>query len=116
MGNVRFWIYWNGTYSRVTMRPGGTFELSQGGPTDEGWNWTRERYTFDGEVVTSECADEGCDCDGRLDRYSEWVCPVSDLAIRPGHEDYEESRGLMLPEWQKASAYQRDYAAEAAGY
>jgi hypothetical protein len=54
--------------------------------------------------------DGGCDCDGRLDRYSEYECHVRELDAR--HLENE----LYLPNWKLLEASQRDYTAEAMGY
>lgn len=113
MANARFWYYHKGSHVKLTMAKGDILEFHEGGPTDEGYHYRTTVLEFDGEVVHMEHHSESRDCDGRLDRDSECFCPLSDLHLHTV-DDYPE--WPTLPLWQRGSASQRDYAAEAMGY
>ncbi len=114
--NARFWVDWNGTYSKITIPVGQRVEFCCWTRTDEGWASENRRYTNTGHSVELDIWDCGCDCDGRLDRFTSLVCGLDQLKAREGCDEYEESRGLLLPVWDRVSASQRDEEAEKAGY
>ncbi len=114
--NARFWIWANG-WVKITLRPGQRLTHESGGPTDEGFSYTAETWTHEGDHVRSEWEVNASDCDGRLDRGGASCCPLDKLRARDMHaEGFQENVGIFAPEWQDAGRYQRDYAAEAAGY
>ena len=108
---ARFWVMYKGSMVKLTLIPGQTVELVEGGPMEEGYCYERTKLEFDVETVCREWVSESRDCDGRLDHYQDSYCPVSELNSR-------ELFGvnLMLPEWRWGSASQRDYSAERMGY
>jgi hypothetical protein len=108
--NARFWEWINGGRVKITLRPQQTLEWQRCEPADEGWHSLRQRWTHDGDGVENEYISESLDCDGRFDSGGESRCPLADLAT------VEAGDGFMVPDWQKADAWQRDHAAEAAGY
>ena len=69
-------------------------------------------------AVVCEWSETGRDCDGRYERGGELFCPLADLAARDAHWAFpiRENVGIRAPVWQRATSYQRDHAAEAAGY
>jgi hypothetical protein len=68
--------------------------------------------------VVCEWYETGRDCDGRYERGGELVCALGDLAGRDAFAEFPiaENAGIKAPEWRRATGYQRDHAAEAAGY
>lgn len=82
-----------------------------GGSTDEGYSYTTFEFTLEEGLVRLEISNASQDCDGRMDSYRELVCPLDKLEDVIGEDD-----GVESPDWQSVDAYQRDYAAEAAGY
>jgi hypothetical protein len=124
MRNARFWVYINGGPVKLTLKPGQKLEWSEAHMTDEGWRSEYHSWEHGGDFVWSSMNCLELDCDGRLDRYGDWSCPLENL--KSGHvvtpwdgasrEEVECYADVVYPEWQKESASQRDYAAEAAGY
>lgn len=109
---ARFWVDYKGSPTRLKLAIGQTVNLSSGGPTDEGYHWRSEQYTFDGRAVI--CLDhvDARDCDGRMTRTIEVSCPFSKLST--GWHDTES--GATFPQWQQQDYRQRDFSAEAMGY
>lgn len=119
--NYRFWVWWNGQWTKLTLRPGQSLSVHEFHYHEEGWSRTSERWEHVGDGVYNEHSDEGKDCDGRLDRYSEWFCPARNLRARDMMDpdcpnQFSENIGIFAPEWEKVSASQRDQYAELAGY
>lgn len=116
--NARFWIWTVSGWVKITMRPGESLGFSRGGETDEGWHWECETYYHDGDSVQCQMRSEGRDCDGRIDHFWEGACPLENLSARDMEliNPCAENIGIFAPEWQRVSAGQRDYQAEAAGY
>lgn len=117
-GNARFWVYWNETWCKITLRPGETLELSEAHNHDEGWRSTVETYEHDGERVNYSIDTDGTDCDGRLSASRNGYCELGQLMdVLPNEYLIEDGNAdVMRPNWQEGSASQRDYAAEASGY
>jgi hypothetical protein len=107
---VRFNYWVKDRFEVIVLADGEQREFREGGPTDEGYNYTRYRFTNEGDLVRLEIENTGSDCDGRLDTYAERVCPIKDLA------SYKTPDGTMVPSWVRVQDFQRDYTAEAAGY
>ena len=124
--NARFWTWVNDGWVKITLRPDQSLSHHTGGATDEGFSYTVETWSFDGQLVECETNTTARDCDGRLDNTSIYVCPVADLRARDVYEESigwsveagpeESNRGIFAPEWKRRTAWQRDYEAEAAGY
>lgn len=111
--NARFWIWWNGTWVKITLKPGcEPVRLFRGGRTDEGWTSETLQYEWMGENILMSYESDGCDCDGRLSRSGTSVCHLSQLKARC--DEYTD--GLNVPVWVKGESSQRDYTAERAGY
>lgn len=112
MTTARFWTMHRGDYVKLALRPGQSITLSEGGPTDEGWSRRDDTFTHEGDRVVREWEEDGVDCDGRLRAGGVLVCPVAELRSHVGCDD---APGLF-PAWREGDRWQRDYAAEAAGY
>ena len=120
--NKRIWVYWNGTFSKITVRPQHDEDtpicLYTGSDTEEGWETRREFYWLDCYgTLRSEVVDDGVDCDGRLTHH--WRGFVRGLAVHMPYAEEDrvfQGKPVLLPAWEKISAGQRDYSAKAAGY
>lgn len=124
MRNARFWVHINGGPVKITLKPGQRLEWSEGHYTDEGWSSEGHVWEYEDHFVFEHIEHDGCDCDGRLTQVSSWLCNVE--LLKAGHKPYcdewltAEEREfyveVVYPQWQRVSANQRDYAAEAMGY
>lgn len=128
--NARFWESHNGSWVKLTLRPGDTFYTREGGATEEGYSVTHSEYAFDGKTVTRESHTDSRDCDGRMSHTTLTRCRVRKLASRAPYVDrdfvatardtFDETYcpvpGAMLPMWERIDTRQRDYSAESAGY
>lgn len=112
--NARFWVYWNGGWVKLTLRPRQTLRAFEFHHTDEGWSSESEEWFFDGSTVWREWSSCGCDCDGRLDRYGEDQCPLHLLHDCESVDSFEN--GIKYPSWERVTAGQYDQNAELAGY
>jgi hypothetical protein len=95
-------VFANGSYVRITLKPGQSLKHYQYRPTDEGWESEGQYWEHCGDRIEHDWLTDGADCDGRLCRGGRLVA----LSLK--------SSGF--PNWQEADTYQRDYAAESAGY
>ena len=123
---AKIWIWRNETLSRLTLADQCSVNLYQGGPTDEGYHYEHDRYTYDrttGRVYLA-WSTEGRDCDGR---HRQTGCHYCDL-----HGAYHEphdwnNQGELVPtgtppdqwppvwiEYRAAEVY--DEYAQRAGY
>lgn len=116
-GNARFWNWCPGGWVKITLRPGQELSYAVHQRTEEGWSAQGETFRHDGDRVTCEWWNDGADCDGRLSREGECSCPLDRLAVevRSSSED-RETRDILAPAWERGTAEQRDYQAEAANY
>ena len=117
MKNERLWIDWNGSFSKVTVKPGKPVTMYRRSATDEGWSSEGKTLFIEEGVVYEQAETAGRDCDGRSSTY--WEGYASTDATRvPYHREDREFMGkpVLLRTWTKVEAGQRDYTAEAAGY
>lgn len=120
MTSIRIWIYWNDGIVRITVREDKPVYLYKGGRTDEGWSAHEERYSIEDGQLKREVRDSGSDCDGRHEQgfVDYWIPELGlvncvEIDSQGNCKEVSEQR----PDWQDANdIYQRDYAAEAAGY
>ena len=109
-----FLIYWQGSIKPIVLRPGESCELSHWAPHDEGWSSEGVTFTHEGDVIRREWGTDGRDCDGRMTRGGEDICPLDQLQAR---EAYGFDLPFRLPEWQEEStAPVYDEYAQAMGY
>ena len=120
---ARWWEPVNGSWVKITLRPGQSLTHHTGGETEEGYSYTTEQWDFDGRTVERFSFTRSMDCDGRGSSEYGQSCPVERLGTgphlwlgwNPDHTDrIDPSR--RRPDWQDDRASQRDYSAEAAGY
>lgn len=111
---IRFWVYANGTYSRVTLRADQSLEHCEGGPTDEGFHYAASTWWYDRDagLLRRNYYSRSRDCDGLYEDHAEMVCPIADLAAHDGYS----APWIKLPLWQLRDEYRRDHSAERAGY
>lgn len=131
--NARFWVWAAaGGWVKLTLRPGQELEHHSGGPCDEGYSYTREKWTHEGDHVRAKWETNASDCDGRLDQGGASCCPLDQLRARDMHAEeqgraaywgddptkpeFNGNAGIFAPEWTERRRFQRDHAAEAAGY
>ena len=119
---IRFWIYWRDGVVKISVPFGESVTIGYGGPTDEGWSRYTETFTHDpsDDTITREVVSDGVDCDGRLTHATESIWKRGG-AMDPMFEfaddgEMIELAGIVQPDWELSDRYQRDYAAEAAGY
>lgn len=96
--NARFWIYWNGGFVKLTLRPEQSVEMAHSEPNDEGgYSAKYESYRHDGDGVYNEWERSGRDCDGSHSEGGASFASLDKLAV-VGHEEEK----LLTPEWEKA--------------
>ena len=107
--NARFWEQINGSLVKLTIPIGGDIVHYSGGPTEEGFHWTHNHWSFDKGYVVRDSYSNSSDCDGRLEHWN---------LVRAHLSDKRQYDWLDQPtlNYQKVSASQRDHSAEAAGY
>lgn len=115
---ARFWVWVNGGWVRLSLLPGECLSWRSFRYTDEGWSEVFNTWHHHFRAVRWEWSESALDCDGRIDRGGEMVCPIGQLSDRDVYSlcDADENRGILAPEWEPVERYQRDHAAEAAGY
>jgi hypothetical protein len=125
MNTIRFWTHCpgncDGGFVKLTLRPGQRLSWGFCCETEEGWHSRFEGWTYDDsqELLVHHISSDGVDCDGRLSRGSVLVCPVGEIAAEAPNDycqEHYDCKGVMLPAWREENAWQRDFAAEAAGY
>jgi hypothetical protein len=117
--NVRFWVYHNGSFVKLTLRPEQTIEFGTGGETEEGFSCSSESYHYDARrgVITCDCDSWGRDCDGRHSSHWGGSCVVGDEQRHELHDDNDTPvHRYWGPRWREESRDQRDMTAEAMGY
>lgn len=113
--NVRFWIWINNGWVKLTIQPNETLGYWECHQTDEGWSRTIIDWTYEDGVVVENYSNEAMDCDGRLDHHCTRQCPVDRLrAFIP--EPDSPMFYFGLPDWVRTRSGQRDYTAEMMGY
>ncbi len=108
--NARFWVWWNSSWCKLTIRPGQTLGMYAGRSTDEGFAAEAHTYTLEDGEVQAVLTTWGRDCDGRHEWHWDGYCPISKLRAD------ETPDGTLTPAWKQSSSCQRDEHAEMAGY
>ena len=112
---------------RLSLKVGDEMTLVSGGPTDEGWSRTEERFYIDRGILVLDYYFDGCDCDGRMSGGSESYAQLDELATEPERWIYRRQpsarecrdrvdRPVRFPSWRRLDTWQRDCQAEAAGF
>jgi hypothetical protein len=108
--NARFWTWVNDGWVKLTLRPQETLTWAEAHLADEGWASEAMDWRYDGDGIHRSSYQAGRDCDGKMEWWGEDYCPLEDLAA------IEATDGTLRPAWERKSASQRDYSAEAMGY
>jgi hypothetical protein len=119
VANARFWTMTpSADWVKITLKSGQTLTHSRFRRHEEGWSRESVLFRHEGDHVLCQSSSDGIDCDGRLQSFSDTVCPLSQLNTRMPHPDFADELppGAGLPEWERRSASQRDFSAEAMGY
>jgi hypothetical protein len=120
--SARFWVDHKGSYVKLTIKKDQELNTTEGGLTDEGYDYTNTSYTFDGKEVECVSVRDAKDCDGRASWSWEAFFDATNYQTRSAFvgwtEDGEEIRdqSIQLPQWEKLSSSQRDVYAEMMGY
>lgn len=109
--NFRFWIWYRGSWVKLTLKPGQKLSYSFGSPDEEGYSWEAASYYHEEDGVREEWADGGRDCDGEIAHYGERWCPASRLSVVPAHDHgnppgspnrhYFQSELIHRPDWER---------------
>ncbi len=115
--NARFWVYALESWVKLSLRPGESVEWHHGGPHEEGYEFTTDRWELSGDGVTlyRSRSRRWADCDGPGSSWSEDFAAVSSIGPRDP-SSYGYSPEVRIPDWQAGDAGQRDHYAEAMNY
>lgn len=120
--NARFWELVNHDWVKITLKEGHRLSWSKYSRTDEGFDSWAVTWEHLGEMVLYRSAHFAQDCDGRLDRFWDAECELTQLRARSlpapffGDDRTEFEKALLLPFWKEIDCHQRDYSAESMGY
>lgn len=108
--NARFWIGWNGSPVKLTLKPGQELRCFRSWRHDEGWSSLYREWEHDGDEILHREIEDGTDCDGHITRAGYYFCDVRDLH-RGSTVD-----GITYPAWELESRDINDRFARQAGY
>ncbi len=111
---ARFWVWHREGFVRLALQDNQEIEFYHGGPHDEGFSHTQERYSRVGDTVHYELHEWGRDCDGAYSNVSEYRCPITMLAAN--NDGGYEGNAPPRPVWTNGQSSQYDESAEMAGY
>lgn len=118
---LRFWVYANDSYVKLSLQEGESLRRSYGGPCEEGFSYTTESWKMvDGEII-SEVYNSSSDCDGPHSYYNSSVWDGEETFIPETYDGDSDSYVPMdgcppMPKWTGTGSRQRDIFAEMAGY
>lgn len=119
MKNARFWVFENGGWVKLTLRPDQSLSWYSYSRHEEGYSSIGITWTHEGSRILRESVTDGRDCDGRHGYSQEDACDLDLLASVPSYTDDHDHRGWLIhrPEWREASAAAcYDEYAQVAGY
>lgn len=121
--NVRFFDYFNGSFVKITLKPGQILRHYEAHDTEEGWDSNETIYQYDGDRVTCETINDGTDCDGRLTRHATYTMDgLTSREVEREQSALEYRYGVKssdhypVANWKEIANGQRDYTAESMGY
>ena len=122
--NARFWVYRNGTYVKLTLKPGQEVRHAFYRTTDEGWASQTDSWRHGMDRVRNTWRFDGSDCDGRTSTSGAQECPLGELQGRRFIDDgsYDErdrfgGHQIPYPRWQEVGRQRcYDQFAELANY
>jgi hypothetical protein len=111
--NARIWVWLNDAPAKITLKPGQTLRWNRAARTEEGWSSESHEWHWDldGQQLVEQIDTDGRDCDGRLSTSASYFTTPH---LFQAHESPDVS--IRFPMWEKISAHQRDYSAEAMRY
>lgn len=107
---IKFLVWTHTGPVTLKLVEGGSLEHVSGGPTDEGYSYSRRVWLRTRNSILMEVTTDARDCDGRATTCDQYACPLDRLGAR-----YDED-GHRYPDWVNINGSQRDYSAEAMGY
>lgn len=110
---IRFWSRDTGALVRIALRDGQRARIERSWRHEEGSTSLEIVYRREGLRVYKEIMQDGTDCDGRLQQFSE---SFFDLHERESYPWDDLSDTIKSPMWHTERSRQRDFAAEAMGY
>lgn len=120
--NVRFWVSYRNSFVKLTLRPDEQITTYTGSPTDEGYWYERDTYTYITEDSEIQRSSEygGRDCDGTLVHYGEDTCEIGNLEFHKTYRSLREPKKYpndpLTPQWMRKSAHVYDQYAQAMNY
>jgi hypothetical protein len=113
--NARFWFMYRGDWVKITIPPGKELAFGAGWYTDEGSKREYQSFCYDPNemCIWSIYETQERDCDGHHEYHSQARCSLADLKANPADEEWGSP---ATPAWEKVSAHERDYFAEAMDY
>lgn len=118
--NARFWYYHNGSWCKLTVRPGTSIRFGHGATHDEGYAAEETTIQHKGHHLRLSWVEWGRDCDGRYERTGEAFCLVGDdlAAVEIDAEFWPEmaDQGHRTPAWEPGKVFEANEFARAMGY
>ena len=121
INTVRFWIMWNNSDCRLSLRDGEQVKCVCGGLTEEGYYYSTNWFKRVGDTVYRDVNSRSQDCDGpfefwgescfKITYQEEWAMGTCYLGPQ-----FETTGCLGWPMWQHVETIQRDYYAESMNY
>lgn len=114
MFNARFWLWVNGGWVKVTLKPATSLRWGESHATEEGYHFERISLEYDGDTVYFEEYYGGRDCDGELENTIQYACALENLRSDP-HE-INAFEVIDRPVWKKQSHRVYDQYAQMMNY
>jgi hypothetical protein len=121
--NARFWVWHHEGWVKLTLAPSECVVYGGGGEHEEGWSSWSSTYEHHGDRIVATHFRNGRDCDGYQEHESVTYCLLENLHAIDKHaeelergDQWQDSVGIMAPDWQPHSSRQRDQYAEMMGY
>ena len=92
---VRFWVFWNGSWVKLTVKAGYPVVLSEYQSTDEGYDSTELTYSLVEDEVLRKQHRHAQDCDGPLETIEHRTADSQKLAVLETPDPM-----VKLPDWQ----------------
>lgn len=73
MQTIKFWFYWNDTFSKFKLRDGQEITFYSYSRCSEGWSSQEVTIRREGKKLFRSSNNDGRDCDGRLSQFWEDV-------------------------------------------
>lgn len=115
--NAKLWVYHDGAFVKLTIRPGEVLRRRDCRKTDEGWDSTEEEWRHEGDRVVHEGANSASDCDGRHSYDFERFALLTELQVNQTWSWNGTPRaGVFTPNWQESRSAVYDQYARMSNY